>query len=425
MHSLLQISWSIGLLLLCSLQLAVADQARELFERSSEQVFQIRVIDRVSDNKAFIGSGFQVRDDGVVATNYHVVAQYIKHREKYRIELVDHVGGIHTAELLNFDIVQDLALLQAQDLGASHLSFNANEIDHGENIYSMGNPQDLGITIIEGNYNGLVEGARHQKYLFSGALNSGMSGGPALNDRGEVIGINVSKRGDNLSFLVPVSHLITLLEVSEQALDPADYREQVRLYLQLDQAAYYQALQQKDWAERSFGPFVLPDQFDSSLRCWGHSLEQGKKRYQESHRHCNTEDRTYIEAGFFTGSMYFDYSLISNDGLTATQFYHLLSAQGGMRGFSNNRDKEDTSNLQCATRFIQLGGRDYKWKATTCIREYLDYRGLYDAGLVAVMVDASGDKLQAFKIQLHTYGIDRANIEGMHRKFLEMVTWAK
>ena len=55
----------------------------------------------------------------------------------------------------------------------------------------MGNPHDLGMTIIEGTYNGLIQTSRFQKILFSGSLNSGMSGGPAMDDKGRVIGVGV------------------------------------------------------------------------------------------------------------------------------------------------------------------------------------------------------------------------------------------
>ncbi len=54
----------------------------------------------------------------------------------------------------------------------------------------------------EGTYNGLVQRSFYPRIFFGGALNPGMSGGPALDDAGQVVGVNVSKRldGDLLSF---------------------------------------------------------------------------------------------------------------------------------------------------------------------------------------------------------------------------------
>jgi serine protease Do len=75
----------------------------------------------------------------------------------------------------------------------------------GERIYSLGNPLDIGFAVTEGTYNGLVQRSFYPRIFFGGALNPGMSGGPALDDAGQVVGINVSKRldGDLLSFPDP------------------------------------------------------------------------------------------------------------------------------------------------------------------------------------------------------------------------------
>ena len=156
------------------------DTAKLLFEQSAPMVFQIKVIDKASGNKSTIGSGFQISSAGVLATNYHVVSDYILEREKYSIEVLDHEYKSMKASLVNFDIVHDLALLKVAELNKPALILSQSELSHGNRIYSMGNPNDLGMTIIEGTYNGMVEASRYQKYLFSGSLNAGMSGGPVL-----------------------------------------------------------------------------------------------------------------------------------------------------------------------------------------------------------------------------------------------------
>ena len=54
----------------------------------------------------------------------------------------------------------------------------AGRLPKGERIYAMGNPLDLGFTIVEGTYNGLVDKSYDERIHFSGAINPGMSGGP-------------------------------------------------------------------------------------------------------------------------------------------------------------------------------------------------------------------------------------------------------
>ena len=72
-------------------------------------------------------------------------------------------------------------------------------------MYSLGNPLDVGFAVIEGNYNGLVERSFYPQIFFAGSLSGGMSGGPALDQEGRVIGVNVARRvdGEQVSFLVP------------------------------------------------------------------------------------------------------------------------------------------------------------------------------------------------------------------------------
>ena len=192
--------------------------AGSLFAASRPAVAQVRVIDTASGDKAAIGSGFQISADGLVATNFHVVAEAAHEPTRYRLEYLGEKGVAVTLRLLDVDVVHDLALLRADTPLPGVLTQASGELAQGERIFSMGNPLDLAMTIIEGTYNGFVEGARYRKILFSGSLNPGMSGGPALNQHGEVVGINVARGGEQISFLVPVSYLESL---RQKALDPA------------------------------------------------------------------------------------------------------------------------------------------------------------------------------------------------------------
>ena len=115
------------------------DVATLLFEQSAPMVFQIKVIDKASGNKSTIGSGFQISATGVIATNYHVVSDYILDREKYSIEVLDHEHKSMKASLINFDIVHDLALLKVAELNNPALSLSQDKLSHGNRIYSMGN----------------------------------------------------------------------------------------------------------------------------------------------------------------------------------------------------------------------------------------------------------------------------------------------
>ena len=107
------------------------------------------------------------------------------------------------------DVANDLALVRVDHHDQPFFEFDERavhgELPKGERLYSMGNPLDLGFTIVEGTYNGLVDRSYNERVHFSGALNPGMSGGPTVTAEGLVVGINVAKRmgGELVSFLVP------------------------------------------------------------------------------------------------------------------------------------------------------------------------------------------------------------------------------
>src|SRR4029079_1182406 len=135
----------------------------------------------------------------------------------------------------------------------------SGRLPKGERIYAMGNPLDLGFTIVEGTYNGLVDKSYDERIHFSGSINPGMSGGPVAASDGRVVGINVAKRldGEQVGFLVPAKYAAVLLERARKgppvALDKA--REEVGRQLDAWQAAFYDALKTQGFRNAAFGPY--------------------------------------------------------------------------------------------------------------------------------------------------------------------------
>ena len=120
-------------------------------------------------------------------------------------------------QLLDVDVVNDLALLYWQDGSGNAFQLANSNPRQGEMIYSFGNPMDIGMTVVPGTYNGIKETSFFQRVHLTASINPGMSGGPALNSVGEVVGINVSTAGNQISFLVPVERLKTLLSQQENS----------------------------------------------------------------------------------------------------------------------------------------------------------------------------------------------------------------
>lgn len=170
-------------------------RADEDFAEFYSQVYQIRVISPQAGSKSSIGSGFQVSQDGLIITNFHVIASYVHAPERHKIEYQSHTGQKGSLTLLDFDVVNDLALLRHSNPSEKTLRLSDTALQKGQTVYALGNPRDYGTSLVKGPNNGLVEHSYDAQILFSASLNPGMSGGPALNSAGEVVGVNVATAG--------------------------------------------------------------------------------------------------------------------------------------------------------------------------------------------------------------------------------------
>ena len=89
-----------------------AQPATERFTKQYDLIYQIRDVARSAASKSSIGSGFQISSDGLIVTNFHVVSGYVNAPDSRRLEYLDQEGNSGPLELLDFDVINDLALLQ-------------------------------------------------------------------------------------------------------------------------------------------------------------------------------------------------------------------------------------------------------------------------------------------------------------------------
>ena len=135
------------------------------------------------------GTGFIISADGLLVTAAHVV------NGAKKIRVYDHAGKAHRANLIKADVELDLALLQVHKLRAAvpPLRLQTTAPEAGQSILLISN--QLGISLSASQ--GIVSNANTSlsKYDKAGyiqtdcVVNAGASGGPLINDLGEVIGI--------------------------------------------------------------------------------------------------------------------------------------------------------------------------------------------------------------------------------------------
>jgi len=146
------------------------------------------------DDKASIGSGVVITEQGSILTNLHVV------NGARRIAVIFHDGSKSDAEISGVDVDNDLAVLRAKilpdDLQPATL-ITTGDLAPGDNVVAVGFPFGFGPSVSSGVVSGLkrefksTDGTRVLGNLiqFDAAVNPGNSGGPLVNMKGEVLGI--------------------------------------------------------------------------------------------------------------------------------------------------------------------------------------------------------------------------------------------
>ena len=173
-----------------------------------------------------LGTGFIVRNDGVIVTNAHVIAG----ADTISVMLRD--GKIYPAKRLGSDETNDIAVLK---IDASNLPVvkigNSSSLVVGEWSIAIGNPygfllgnSEPSVTagVISGVSRNLVErGDGPQQYYdmiqTDAAINPGNSGGPLANADGEVIGVNSSIYSNSggsvgLGFAIPINRVVRIVD---------------------------------------------------------------------------------------------------------------------------------------------------------------------------------------------------------------------
>ena len=163
------------------------------------------------------GSGVII-DNGIVLTNAHVVNQ----SEKLIVGLMD--GRKFSGKVLGQDMLTDLAVIKLKGTGPWPKASlgNSDKIKVGDWAIAVGNPYGLENTVTLGiisnlNRNVAQLGIYDKKIDLiqtDAAINPGTSGGPLLNSKGEVIGINTLIRsgpGAGLSFAIPINKVKTIV----------------------------------------------------------------------------------------------------------------------------------------------------------------------------------------------------------------------
>ena len=139
-----------------------------------------------------LGSGFAVGENCVV-TNAHVI-------DNPRNITVETYGGTkYKASVLGINEQQDIAVLIVQDAQFPYLDIaDLSTMKTGDDIYAIGAPHGMAYTLTKGGISAKERMVGNQSYIqIDAPINQGNSGGPLLNDDGQVLGMNTLKMSDS------------------------------------------------------------------------------------------------------------------------------------------------------------------------------------------------------------------------------------
>jgi len=168
-----------------------------------------------------LGSGFFIDDAGYFITNYHVIQSEVDPKyEGYSKLYVKNFNGSKDklpAKVIGYDPLLDLALLKVQGGKPSHIFKlgSSESLSVGSKIYAIGSPLGLERTITSG-----IVSSKDRKLLsvadviqLDAAISPGSSGGPIVDEKGEVQGIVFAgiTKSQGLNFAIPVELLKTIL----------------------------------------------------------------------------------------------------------------------------------------------------------------------------------------------------------------------
>ena len=211
----------------------------EMIEQAQDSVVQVRRGDRGA------GTGVIWQTNGGIITNHHVVAHT---GSKTLVELRD--GQVFEAQIVDSDPTLDLALLKVP---ADHLTAipvaNSTKLRVGELVFAIGHPWGQRGVVTAGIVSALSKvkirnSNRQLEYIKSDVrLAPGNSGGPLLNAKGEVIGINAMIMGGDLSVAIPSTVVSTWITQLPQAhitlgvqIQPTELPSDIRHELANDQS---------------------------------------------------------------------------------------------------------------------------------------------------------------------------------------------
>ena len=262
----------------------------------------------------------------------------------------------------------------------------------------------------------------YQRILLSAPLNGGMSGGPALDHEGKVIGVNVAMQGNALSYLVPVEYLRDLFEEISDGQTKSQWPEIIQDQLLKKFEHEISQAVKEEWSFEKFGSIKIPQSISAAaIKCWGESKQENIEENQfvsYSYKGCKSEYNIFISRSFRTGTIGYSFLSLKSEVLLSFEFAKKYSQQFAGSSFYPFATEKEVSEFTCHEDFVELASRD--WKAAYCVRQYKKFPKLHDVFLSLAVLDKPKS---GHVIKIGLAGLNEKLARRFLQKFLGVIQW--
>lgn len=399
-----------------------------LYAELKPKIVQIKILSKKTGEKSSIGSGFILASGDVIATNYHVISEIATRPNEFYGQYRTTADELGDFDLVSFDVINDLAILRADKVLATPLTL-APLPAKGAAIFSLGNPHDLGFVIVNGVNNGIIPKSDPPRVFFSASINSGMSGGPSVNENGQVVAVNVAvkRRSGDISFLVPAKYLHALVQRAESQNftlpdDPEEaWATLIDEQLLAESAYYFKTLESHSRDYVNLGELRVPSKVGNSFKCWDLSDDAKAKEWlvEKSGVTCYHSRQHYVSRQERQGYVDIHFKhLKAKEPIGRRQFYHYVEKEQSLRDFRYFGDKSTNEMpANCSSEFVEIARHEFK--VHICAQADKKRAGIADVEVLATSVDR---KNEAWIIRLSVTGSTIKEVLGLTQSIFEDIT---
>ena len=179
----------------------------KLAERVKDSIVVIASSDRQGEESG-MGTGFVIGEDGLIATNFHVIGQH----RSFSVRMADG-SELKPVSIIARDEKRDIAIVKVDAKGLKPLPLgDSDSLSPGQSMFAIGNPLGLEFSVSKGVMAATRDVEGIDMIQLAMPIEPGSSGSPVMDMKGNVHGIIAIKSGAAMGFAVPINRLKPLLK---------------------------------------------------------------------------------------------------------------------------------------------------------------------------------------------------------------------